>query len=81
MISHDHKDICLKAPVDCPNHCGIENLLRDDLDKHRKACSLEMVSCKYMKLGCGAWMAHKEEEGHRREKAEEHLQLTNDRLV
>ncbi|XP_065920309.1 TNF receptor-associated factor 3-like [Dysidea avara] len=73
FVTHEHKEICLKVPVDCPNHCDIENILREDLDEHRKVCSLEMVSCKYMKLGCGARIARKEEEEHRKEKMEEHL--------
>ena len=81
FVTHEHNKICLKVPVDCPNHCDVENILREDLDEHRKVCSLEMVSCKYMKLGCDARIARKEEEEHRKEKMEEHLQLTNDRLV
>ena len=54
--------------------------LREDMDEHRKVCSLEVVSCKYMKLGCGTKMAHKEVEEHGKEKVEEHLCLATERL-
>ena len=80
FIQKKHKEQCPKVPVECPNHCDVENILREDLDEHRKVCSLEMVSCKYMKLGCGAKMVRKEEEEHRKEKMEEHLFMAIGRI-
>ena len=80
FITGDHKEECPKIVIPCPNHCETDNILREDMDEHRKVCSLEVVSCKYMKLGCGTKMAHKEVEEHGKEKVEEHLCLATERL-
>ena len=71
---------CPKVVIPCPNHCEAGNIPREDMDEHRKVCSLEVVSCKYMKLGCGTRMACNEVEKHRKEKMEEHLCMTTKRL-
>ena len=46
-ISSEHKEKCHKFPMSCPNNCGQENIARDDIDEHRKACPLEMIECEY----------------------------------
>lgn len=50
------------------------------MDEHRKVCPFEVVSCKYMKLGCGTRMARKEVEEHGKEKMEDHLHLALEKL-
>ena len=80
FITGDHMRECPKVIIACPNHCETDNILREDMDEHRKVCSLEVVSCKYMKLGCGTRMARKEVEKHGKEKMEEHLHLATGRL-
>ena len=80
FITGDHMRECPKVIIACPNHCETDNILREDMDEHRKVCSLEVVSCKYVKLGCGTRMARKEVEKHGKEKMEEHLHLTTGRL-
>ena len=80
FITGDHKEECPKVVILCPNHCETDNILREDMDEHRKICSLEVVSCKYMKLGCGTRMARKEVEEHGKEKVEEHLLLATEKL-
>ena len=70
---------CPKVIIACPNHCETDNILREDMDEHRKVCSLEVVSCKYVKLGCGTRMARKEVEKHGKEKMEEHLRTSGHR--
>ena len=29
----------------CPNDCGLKDIIREDMDKHRKTCPLEIVQC------------------------------------
>ena len=58
----------------------IISFVHEDMDEHRKVCSLEVVSCNYMKLGCGTRMARKEVEEHGKVKVEEHLCLATERL-
>ena len=80
FITGDHMRECPKVIIACPNHCETDNILREDMDEHRKVCSLEVVSCKYMKLGCGTRMARKEIEKHGKEKMEQHLYMATERL-
>ena len=80
FVTGDHMRECPKVVIPCPNHCETDNILREDMDEHRKVCSLEVVSCKYMKLGCGTRMARNEVEKHGKEKMEEHLCMTTERL-
>ena len=51
--SPNHYDQCPQYPLACPNKCGATNILRKDMDSHRKACPLEKVSCPYVETGCG----------------------------
>lgn len=80
FITGDHKETCPKVVVQCPNHCEVDNILREEMDEHRKVCSLEVVSCKYLRLGCGTRIARKEMEQHSHRNIERHLQLTTERL-
>ena len=80
FITGDHMRECPKVVIPCPNHCEAGNIPREDMDEHRKVCSLEVVSCKYMKLGCGTRMARNEVEKHGKEKMEEHLCMATERL-
>ena len=80
FVTGNHMRECPKVIIPCPNHCETDNICREDMDEHRKVCSLEMVNCKYMKLGCGTRMARKDVEEHGKEKMEEHLCMTTERL-
>ena len=80
FIIGGHQEKCPKVVIPCPNHCEADNILREDMDEHSKVCSLEVVSCKYLKLGCGTRMARKEVEEHGKEKVEDHLHLALEKL-
>ena len=43
FITGDHKEECPKVVIPCPNHCETDNILREDINEHRKVCSLEVV--------------------------------------
>ena len=65
-IHQEHKENCQKFPLTCPNNCGLDNILRCEMKKHKKVCPLEVVSCIY----CGAEVARKDEEAHKKESIE-----------
>jgi len=71
VIRSKHKENCQKYPLPCPNNCGLDNIVRCDMKKHRRVCPLEMVSCTY----CGVDVARKDEEWHKKESIE-HVMLT-----
>ena len=70
VIRNQHKENCQKYPLSCPNSCGLGNILRCDMKKHKKVCPLEVVSCSY----CGVDVVRKDEEWHKRESIE-HVML------
>ena len=71
-ISSEHKEKCHKFPISCPNNCGQENIARDDVDEHRKACPLEMVECEY----CEDRITRNEVKKHNEKNIIKHNQLS-----
>ena len=70
-ISSEHKEKCHKFPMSCPNNCGQENIARDDMDEHRKACPLEMIECEY----CEDRITRNEVKKHNDGNMNKHIQL------
>ena len=45
FITGQHKDLCPKFPMPCPNSdCNVV-VVRKDVDEYRKTCRYEMVDC------------------------------------
>ena len=80
FITGAHKEECPKVVISCPNGCEVNDILREEMDEHKGVCPLEVISCKYIKLGCKTKMAREEENKHGKEKMEEHLFLAIDKL-
>ena len=63
LIEGEHKHLCPKFPLPCPNKCDVGSVPRQDITEHRKMCPLEEVECsnecgkilqrKYLKLSFG----------------------------
>ena len=73
FIEGKHKDECPKLPLPCPNGCEVGTVLRQDLDKHKEICPLEMIRCEYYDMGCEREIARKDVRDHCRENADKHL--------
>ena len=73
FIENEHKNECPKFPLPCPNGCEIESVCREDLNKHRETCHLEMIKCEYYDMGCEIKLLRKDLKDHNRENVEEHL--------
>jgi len=61
--------------------CEVETVPHEDtyvcIETHRKKCSLEMIQCKYYRVGCKrVKIARKDLEEHNKQKMEEHLMMT-----
>ena len=48
FIEGQHKEECPKLPLPCPNNCEPGNVIREDMEAHRKKCPLEMIQCGYI---------------------------------
>ena len=85
FIKGDHKNECQKYPVRCPNKCGVGNILRGNLEAHRKdsakECPLEMINCEYYSLGCEVTIPRKRKAEHEEEDANKHLKMTKQKLL
>ena len=79
-IEGKHKEECPKLPLPCPNNCGVRHIPREDMDEHREECHLEVVQCQYHSVGCEATMTRGAWRDHEKEKTEEHLMMTMQRL-
>ena len=53
FIEGEHKELCPKFPVPCPNKCQADALIREDIEKHKTMCPLEAVTCP---IDCGVIM-------------------------
>jgi len=80
-IEGQHKEQCTKLPIHCPNECDTSSIPCEDMTAHRLECPLETIECKYFIMGCRNTMARKDWYKHEREKMEEHLYLTSNRLT
>ena len=45
FIEGQHKEECLKFPLPCHNKCEVGTVPREDMEKHRESCQLEIIEC------------------------------------
>ena len=63
-INSSHCEECPKYPVECPNHCEVGHVRREEISRHFEQCPLAIVKCLF---GCketvrrGSMMAHMRE--------------------
>ena len=81
FIEGQHKEECLKFPIQCPNKCEIKYICRDEVETHREICPLERVQCDYHVIGCKVKMARKDINTHKQEMMEVHLSLSINELM
>ena len=81
FIEGKHKEECLKLPINCPNECEAGSIPREDMTAHRLKCPLEVIECEYYNIGCRHAMLRKDQCKHGKEKTEEHLHLTSNKLT
>ena len=75
-IEGQHKEVCPKLPLPCPNKCRKgRTVRREDMEAHITECPLEIIQCEYHSVGCNIKMARKDLEKHKKEKMEDHLRI------
>ena len=75
-----HRNLCPKLPLPCPNKCEFGSVPHEDMEAHRKECPLEVIQCEYHDLGCKVRIVRKDQKKHDNEKMKEHLMMTKCRL-
>ena len=49
-----HYHCCSEFPLLCPNECSTKKIKRKGINRHRKECPLEKISCPFAEEGCEA---------------------------
>ena len=63
-INSSHHEECPKYPVECPNHCEVGHVRREEIRGHLEECPLAIVECPYAAVGCESVIRRKEEMEH-----------------
>ena len=75
IVTNKHYPICPQSPVDCPNHCPVEGLIRYQLKQHFNECSHQVVKCP--QTGCSIWLLRAELKIHKLHVQQHNLVLMN----
>lgn len=70
-----HFQVCPKIPVECPNRCMKDKILRESIVAHLTHCKLHKVSCEFAYAGCTVTPTRKNYESHLQESTNIHLKL------
>ena len=78
FITSEHLKTCSDAPIECPNHCGVDKMAQGELSGHLELCPLESVLCDYD--GCRTRLLRKQKEHHNCINTAHHLELVSQKL-
>ena len=81
VITGEHKSVCLKVPLSCPNECGLIDVMRGEMNEHLKKCPLQKSTCKYHNIGCKVMLRGEDVDEHDEAYMKEHLELMSKELV
>ena len=81
VIMGQHRDQCPKLPLNCPNDCGLTDIIRSEMEEHLKKCPLQKTICKYHNIGCKAMLTSEDQDEHDEACMKEHFQLMSKELV
>ena len=81
VIMGQHRDQCPKLPLNCPNDCGLTDIIRSEMEEHLKKCPLQKTICKYHNIGCKVMLTSEDQDEHDEACMKEHFQLMSKELV
>ena len=78
-VMEDHWPRCEERPIQCPNKCGENTLVRRHLQQHLDiACPLQVVMCGFSYAGCEIECQRQEMQGHLNGNVQNHLTMVAD---
>ena len=80
-INSSHCEECPKYPVECPNHCEVGHVRRDEISGHLEECPLAIVECPYAALGCESVVRRKEKMEHVMGSVGQHMELNKSTIL
>ena len=63
-INGSHQRGCPKYPMECPNHCEIGHVRREEMSVHLEECPLAIVKCPFAVVGCDSVVRRKDITNH-----------------
>ena len=80
-INSSHHEECPKYPVECPNHCEVGHVRREEIRGHLEECPLAIVACPYATLGCESIIRMKEEMEHVMGSVGQHMEFNKNAIL
>jgi len=73
-ISGEHQNECPERLVECPNHCDVGHIKRENMIKHLEDCQLAVVECPFAVVGCEDVITRQNKTQHMKEKTGPHME-------
>ena len=81
-ITRDHQqEECHKYLLECPNHCKVAPIRREDMTKHLEGCPLAVVKCPFSSVGCDSDVRRDHMVEHFKLMAEQHIMCNKGAIV
>ena len=80
-INSSHHEECPKYPVECPNHCEVGHVRREEISGHLEDCPLAIVECPYAAVGCESVVRRKEEMEHVMGSVGQHMEYNKNAIL
>ena len=80
-INSSHREECPKYPVECPNHCEVGHVRREEISGHLEECPLAIVECPYAAVGCESVIRRKEKMEHVMGSVEQHMEYNKNAIL
>ena len=80
-INSSHCEECPKYPVECPNHCEVGHLRREEISGHLEECPLAIVECPYAAVGCESVVRRKEKMEHVMGSVGQHMEYNKNAIL
>ena len=80
-INSSHCEESPKYPVECPNHCEVGHVRREEVSGHLEECPLAIVECPYAAVGCESVVRRKEEMEHVMRSVGQHMEYNKNAIL
>ena len=80
-INSSHCEECPKYPVECPNHCEVGYMRREEISGHLEECPLAIVECPYAAVGCDCVVRRKEKTEHVMGSVGQHMEYNKNAIL
>ena len=81
VTSYHQQEECHKYLLECPNHCKVSPIRREDMTRHLEGCPLAIVNCPFSTVGCDTVVRRNCLTEHLKMMAEQHIKCNKDTIA